>query len=308
MQPQALTYFAEVARTGSIRLAAQKFNLAPSAISRQIAQLEREMGLSLFERSSRGMACTPSGQILKRFIAETELRLEHLRAEIDDLTALKRGKVRLSVVEAASGDFLAQLVTEFAAVAPGIEFHVRVCGTHQIADDIAKEQADIGIAFNVLSRDDLLLRGRIPQPLQVICRAGHELASRASLSFGELAGFRMALPVRSFGIRHLIEEAAMKAGVELSISCEADSLHMIKAIVQRSDVISFMPPLTFAHEVEQGVLCGVGLRDSASEQASVDIVTSRRHVLSSAASAFLALLLQRVRSGRCAAPDTDLRR
>lgn len=295
MQPQALAYFSEVARTGSIRLAAQKFNQAPSAISRQIANLERDLGLGLFERSSRGMACTPSGQILQRFIAETETRLVQLRAEIDDLSALRRGTVRLAVVEAAAGDFLAQIISDFGVEAPGIDFHVRVCGTHQIADHIAAEDADIGIAFNILNRDDLVLQGRMRQPLQLICRPGHPLASSASLSFEELDGMPVALPVKSFGIRYLIDRAAAEADVTLSVCCETDSLQMIKATVRRSDVISFMPPLTFAHEVEEGTLCGIGLSDVTFEHASIDIVTLRKHVLPSAARAFLGALLKKVR-------------
>ena len=295
MQPQALAFFSEVARTGSLRVAAQKLNLAPSAISRQIANLERELGLPLFDRSSRGMITTPSGQILLRFIAETETRLVQMRSEMDDLSALKRGRVRLAVVEAVAGDFLAQLLTEFGTIAPGVEFQVSVRGTHEIADHIASEEADIGIAFNVLSRDDLVLQGRIPQPLQLICRPRHKFASSKSLSLAELDGARVALPTRSFGIRYLVDQAALQAGITLSITCETDSLQMIKSMVQRSDVVSFMPPLTFANEVERKALCGVDLLDSAFEHASIDIVTSRKHALSAAARVFLAELLKKVR-------------
>lgn len=295
MQPQALKYFAEVAQSGSLRLAAQKFNVAPSAISRQIANLERDLGLALFEPSSRGMVMTPSGRIVLQFMSETEARLVQMRSDIDDLSALRRGTVRLAVVEAAASDFLPRLLVDFGAMAPGIEFHVSVCGTHEIADRIAGESADIGMAFNVLNRDDLVLQGRIRQPLQLVCSPGHRLASRPSVSLAELDGVRAALPVRTFGIRYLIDQAALQAGISLSIACESDSLQLLKAIVRHSDVVSFMPPLTFAHEAELGVLRGIDLLDNASEHASIDIITSRKHALSSAARVFLAALLKRVR-------------
>jgi hypothetical protein len=65
--------------------------------------------------------------------------------------------------------------------------------------------------------------------------------------------------------------------------------------VRRSDVVSFMPPLTFAQEVESGVLRSIKFVESSFEHASVDIVTSRRHVLPSAPQAFLQALLAKVR-------------
>jgi len=295
MQSQVLAYFAEVARSCSIRTAAQKFNVAPSAVSRQIASLERELGLTLFERSARGMEPTAAGRIVLNFIAETEVRMVQMRSEIDDLTALNHGTVRLAVVEAVASDFLPQLMTEFRTLAPGIGFQVRVHGTHQIADSIVSEEAEIGLAFNVLDRDDLVLQGRIRQPLQLICRPGHALASRTTISLSDLDGVEVALPMRSFGIRYLIEQAALRSGVHLSIVCETDSLQAIKSFVSKSDVVSFMPPMTFAHELALNTLCEVSLSDSASEQASIDIITSRKHGLSAAAQAFLTTLQRHVR-------------
>lgn len=295
IQPQALQYATEVADTGSLRMAAQKFNVAPSVISRQIAHLERDFGVEIFERTSRGMVPTPSGRIVLDFLAETAIRMEKMRSDVNDLTGLKRGVVRLAVVEALASDFLAQLLLDFGVSNPGIEFRVTVCGTHEIADQVVGEKADIGLAFNVLSRDDLILQGRLAQPLQLICNPKHRLAAQETVSLSVLDGVRAALPVRSFGIRYLIDQAALNANIALSIVYEADSLAMLKALVRRSDLISFMPPLTFAHEVETGVLRAIDLTDQASRQASIDLITARRHPLSSAARAFLAATLDRMR-------------
>jgi DNA-binding transcriptional LysR family regulator len=64
IQPQSLKYFAEVARTGSLRQASETFFVAPSAISKQISNLERELGAALFDRSPRGVVLTLAGQLL----------------------------------------------------------------------------------------------------------------------------------------------------------------------------------------------------------------------------------------------------
>ncbi|MFW7344823.1 MAG: LysR family transcriptional regulator [Pigmentiphaga sp.] len=291
LQPQALRYFAEVVRTGSLRRASELFFVAPSAISRQIVNLEQELGAPLFERSPRGMLPTEAGRMLFEFVRDSDHRIERIRSDLHDLTDLRRGTVRLAVIEAVTGDFLPALMTRFSAEYPGIDFHVEVCGTHQIADRVVGESAEIGLAFDVLSREDLVLQGRLAQPLQVICRPSHPLARRKSLRMADLAGERMVLPDETFGTRYLIDHAAMRAGVTLSVHCVANSLQLLKTLVAGSDVISCMPPLTFAHEEAAGLLAGVPVSDKSCRQASLDIITARHHKLSAAARAFLEPLL-----------------
>jgi hypothetical protein len=160
---------------------------------------------------------------------------------------------------------------------------------------VVSGKADIGLAFNVLNRDDLILQGRVHQPLQLICNPQHVLAHEKLVPLSALDGARAALPTRSFGIRYLIDQAAIAANISMKVAYESDSLAMLKAMVRRSDrLISFMPPLTFAHELEMGVLRAVDLSDAAAQHASIDVVTARQQALSVAARAFLALVLARI--------------
>jgi DNA-binding transcriptional LysR family regulator len=293
LQPQSLRYFAEVARTGSLRKASESFFVAPSAISRQISNLEQDLGTELFERTSRGMVPTAAGRILLGFVLDSDTRIGRIRSHIHDLTELKCGTVRLAVFEAVASNFLTGIMTAFSAAFPGIDFYVDICGTLQIADRLATDTVEIGLAFNVLSRDDLVLQGRIAQPLQMICRPSHPLAARTSVSMADLDGARVVLPDSTFGIRYLIDQAAAAAKASLSVVCVANSLQLLKALVAGSDLVAFMPPLTFAREAAGGLLHAVALSDKACEQASLDIVTTRDHKLSMAASAFLKVLLER---------------
>lgn len=295
IQSQAIAYFAEVVRTGSLRKAAENLLITPSAISRQIANLEEELGAPLFYRSSRGMVLTEAGDALLRFVEESNASVLRLRTTVDGLGNLSRGSVRLAVVEATTSSFLPSLLAEFANDHPNIHFEVRVCGTHEIADQVSTDRADIGLAFNVLSRDDLTLQSRMAQPLQIICRPGHPLANHKAMSIADLGETPVALPARSFGIRYLVDQAAGREKVTLNVRYEADSLQLIKSIVSASDVIGFMPPLTFESERSAGVLSAIQLSDVPSERSSLDIVTSRYRSLSAAARAFLARILTRVK-------------
>lgn len=292
LQPQALRYFAEVVRTGSLRRASELFFVAPSAVSRQIANLEEELGASLFERTPRGMVPTEAGQLLFNYVCENNHRIERVRSDLDDLTNLRRGTVRLAVIEAVTGDFLPTLMSRFSASYPGIGFYVEVCGTHQIADRVVSDSAEIGLAFDVLSREDLVLQGRLAQPLQVICRPSHPLARRKSVSVTDLVNHRLVVPDETFGTRYLIDRAAARAGVRLSVHCVANSLQLLKMLVANSDAVSCMPPLTFAHEQASGLLAAVPVSDKSCRQASLDVITARHRKLSAAAKVFLEALLE----------------
>ena len=95
MQFSALRYFLETARLGSIRQAAERLYVAPSAVSRQIALLEQRYGMPLFERHAAGMRLTLAGEVFARQAHATIRDFERLRSEIDDLQQLRRGIVRI---------------------------------------------------------------------------------------------------------------------------------------------------------------------------------------------------------------------
>lgn len=292
LQPQALQYFAEVATSGSLRQASETFYVAPSAISRQISNLEQEIGQALFERSSRGMKLTEAGEVLLQYVRESEVRIGLFRAEIEDIGQLRRGSVRIAAVEATTSTFLPSLLGKFSAEHPQIRFQVGIYGTHQVASQVAEGNADIGLAFNTAGREDLILQARIRQPLQMICRPGHALANRQSIAMADLQGARLALPDRSFGIRSIIDNAADAASISLDIVYETDSLELVKSIVRGSDIVSFMPPLTFAADHEAGSLCSVPLSDPDSTRGSLDIITPHHRKLPRSAQKFLEMLLE----------------
>lgn len=296
--PQSLKYFAEVARTGSLRQASEAFFVAPSAISKQISNLETELGAILFDRSPRGAMLTAAGQLLLDYVNANSRDVEHLHAALDDLSSLRHGVVRVALVEAAVQSFMPDLMTEFSRDHPGIAIHLDVCGTAQIVDALVNRRVEIGMAFNVLNRDDLNLHGRSTQPVQVICRPEHPLAGRDSVSMSELATYRVALPTRAFGIRYLIEKAAARAGVVLDVAVEANSLQVIKSLVMRSDIVSFMPPLTLTQETADGRLLALPLSDRDAESASIDVISSRGRELSVAARTFLSALLRNLSARR----------
>ena len=97
-----LKYVDEIARAGSIRQAAERLHVAPSAVNRRLQDIEDELGTPIFERMPRGMRLTAAGELFIRYVRTRNAQLEQVRSQIEELKGLRRGTVRLVVSQACS--------------------------------------------------------------------------------------------------------------------------------------------------------------------------------------------------------------
>lgn len=295
MLDPALRYFMEVVDCGSIRLAADRLQIAPSAISRQIQVLEHRFGASLLVRSRTGIEATEQGRLVAKYVQCAKRDLERLKSAIDDLSSLRRGRVLLATVEATQGRVLPECISAFRAKFPGVDLEVRVLGTHQVAEALLKEEADIGIALDPPLRNELLLRMRWPQPLQAVMQPSHDLAKHSgNLRLKEVLEGPHILPDRSFGIRSLIERAAVKAGVIARPFLETNSLDVAKTIATSTNAITVLPPEALFRELEAGTLVSRKIDDPLLSKATIDVMTLRTRPLSKAAETLLRYVRQSI--------------
>jgi len=91
-----LTHVVEVARTGSIRRAAELLNLTPSAMNRRIQDLEAEIGTPLFERRPRGVKLTTAGEMFVRYARSQIADADRMRSQVEDLRGLRRGPIQIA--------------------------------------------------------------------------------------------------------------------------------------------------------------------------------------------------------------------
>ena len=291
LQPQVLKYFADVARNGSLRVAADLQDIAPSALSRQISQLEKFLDAKVFVRTAKGMQLTEVGRELLLFVEENNRGVEALLHRIEDIDELRHGAVRIASIEGAITSFLPDVISRFSSSFPGIKFEVVVCGSNDVAHRVGQGESEIGLAFNCPSREDVILRARIAQPLNLVARHGHPVFQDGEKSFSQLSNFQFALPNRRFGIRRLIDQALQASQTELTIAFESDSLQLIKQLVSQTDMLTCLPQIGFEREGSNETLAASPLKDTLCSAASIDIITQQSRPPSGAARKFLTMLL-----------------
>lgn len=143
----AMIYFRAVAETLSVRECSRRLNVASSAISRQIAQLEDALDMSLFQRDGRRMRLTPAGEVLYRHVCRLSAPIEAAISELDMLRGLKTGTVRIATSETIGLFVLPQLISGFMARYPTIHVDVTVTSSSDVIKQLDDEHVDIGFAF-----------------------------------------------------------------------------------------------------------------------------------------------------------------
>jgi DNA-binding transcriptional LysR family regulator len=240
---RTLTYVSEVARAGSIRRAAERLNLTPSALTRQIQDIEYELGVPIFERLAQGMRLNAAGELFVRHIRDQVADLERVRSQIADLSGVRRGHVALACSQAFVTQVVPEEVETYRARFPQVGFTVQVRDHVQAVTALVAFEADLALILQPPPTVELhpLYSGH--QTLCALMRAGHPLAAEAGpVRLRDCLAHPLALPDHSLAIRHHIEHALARRGVELRPLVESGSLEFLRNLTLREDVISLQIP------------------------------------------------------------------
>ena len=281
----AYRYFLAVAEAGSVRAASRSLNVAASAISRQLIQLEESLGVSLFDRSGRGLTLSPAGAVLRRGLRAAVQGHENTLDELGALKGLKRGLLRIATVESVSVSILPDMLLDFANRYPGIEVAVTVAGSEAVTGLVREHQADLGFTFNPASLEGLEAVAARDLHLGAIMAPGHPLAQATRLSLSDCAGFPLAWPSPGLSLRSILD--SMPAGRRLRPAFECNSLRLMASLARRGSCIAFQTTIGIEQELAAGSLVFVPLADKRLPLDRLKVVARQGTGARPAAEAFL---------------------
>jgi len=234
-----LNYVDEVARSGSIRRAAERLNVTASAVNRRIADLEDELGAPLFDRRPRGVRLTAAGEFFVRYLRGNMGEAERMKSQIEDLKGLRRGTVRIACSQALALHFLPQQIAEFRKTHPLVSFDLKVADHQWAMAAVAAYEVDLVIVFrpNFLANFQPLMT--LEQELVAVMAEDHPLAARKTLRLSDCAAYPIAMPERSIGGRQLLEDVFSRTGLTFKIAAESNSFEMLRGLVMQAGLISF---------------------------------------------------------------------
>ena len=287
MKENRLRYLFESHRLGTMRAASEYLDVAPSSVSRQIALLEKEVGLPLIERGTRGVRLTEAGELVVRYCSSCRTQLDSLRSQLDDLRGIRSSRVALAVGEGYVGAILSRVINAFLSAHPGVRFQIRVAGTNEVVQLVLEDEAHLGMVFEAPPEPKLRVRAAIPQPICVVTSQNHALGKRKTLGLAEIHKLPMALPQRSFRVRYMFEQALHAEGLVCQPQLTSDSLLILKNYARSGQGITLLPPLAVASEVNSGELRAVLVAHPLLSSTRASIITRLGRQLPVAAYAML---------------------
>ncbi|MBS0292226.1 MAG: LysR family transcriptional regulator [Proteobacteria bacterium] len=290
LQDTALRYFLEVAQGGSLAAASARLHVAASAVSRQIAGLEAQLGAPLFERHARGMVLTEAGEVLARHARHARLDAERALGEIDALRGLRAGLVRLATSDAFANVLVPQLCAQFRRDHPGIGFQLQVLPTAAVSAAVRAGEADIGLCFSRAPEKDIAVAWRQGAPVLALLPPEHALAGAHGLTLAQLARQPLALPPPETTVRQMVDIACSRQGLRLEPVLVSAHAQALLHFVASGGGLSVGSEVAARHLVAVGALHALPIADPGMDLRDIEVQTLAGRSLPVAAQAFLALL------------------
>jgi DNA-binding transcriptional LysR family regulator len=221
MELRQLRYFRSIARTGSFSAAAADEFVVQSALSQQIRKLEEELGVKLFERTTRSVRLTREGEeileLADRVLADVDLVV----AEADALRGVVRGKVAVGMMECPPASLdMAVLLSDFHAEHPGVEVALRSGGSERMLEDVRSGELDLAILGlppdGIPAR--LAARTLLVEDLVGVVDSGHRISGRVRAT--SLADELFVDFPPGYGLREQVDHCFAEAGVERRVAFE----------------------------------------------------------------------------------------
>ncbi len=292
-------YFFEAVTCGSVRAAADKLDMNPSVVSRQIAQLESELVVTLMERLGRGVKATEAGQILIDYYRQHRSHQDDVVTKIQELRGLKDGHIDLVLGEGFVGDLMGPPIQEFWGRYPGLSITMNLAGTNDVLRQVSEDLAHIGLVYNPFPSKNIRSRAAVRQPLCAIMPPGHPLTrqkTRPKLS--EICDCPVALMHGSYGTRQLISMAEQMDHIRLVPRLMTDSISVLKHFVKAGLGIGLLPEFSVTQEIHAGELIALEVAHPILSNAEAHIVTRLGRQLPIAANQLLIHLISSMQAFR----------
>jgi len=268
-----LRYLYEAARLGTMHAASEQLDVATSSISRQIATLEKDLGLLLIESGRRRIKLTEAGEAACAHYREARAHEELFLSRLEELKSIRTGKVELAVGEAFITDRFSQNLHEFMNVYPDMTVRVRMGGTNDTVALVRDDEAHFGLIFDVPRDPKVRERMSLAQPLKLMIHPDHELAKRSTISLSELGQQCIGLPEDSFRIRQIVHAAEHEDGVFFEPELIANSMTLLKDFALLGRGVTFLPEFLALEELLAGRLRAIPTTNSVLNATKISLIT-----------------------------------
>jgi len=285
MDIQQLTAFIAVADSTSFSIAAEQLHLTQPAVSKRIAALEASLATKLFDRISKQIILTESGEILMPRARKVLLELNDIRRSIQNLTLQVSGKLSLASSHHIGLYRLAPVLKEFATLYPDVSIDISFFESEEAYRRVC--HGDIELAVVTLSpevMDRIQSHSVWNDPLSIMTSPDHELTNREVVRLKDLLDYPVVLPSESTFTRQLVEKLLNSKQLRLEVSTSTNNLETLKVLVSIGMAWSILP-----RTMMDDSLAVLPVKNGQLSR-KLGYIYHKEHTLSNASKAFIQLL------------------
>lgn len=238
-----LNYFVTVADELHFGRAAEVLHIAQPALSQQIRQLESDLGLQLFERTTRRVSLTTGGSAFLPHARHLLVTAQGAARAAEELRVGRRGTLRVGFVDSAAYEFVPRFLHRFRQASPAVTLELHTMSSDEQAAALVAGRIDVGIARVTLEQAPLRATVVDDEPLVAAVPSSHRLASEASIRLSDLrddefVGFaREQSPTLHARLRAMLAPH----GVSYSPTIEATEYTTILGLVAAGEGVAIVP-------------------------------------------------------------------
>ncbi len=247
MELRHLRYFEAVARHSHVTRAAAELHIAQPALSKQISQLERELGITLFDRVGRSLRLTEAGEALLPHARAILAQVEEARAAMAERIGLRAGRVSIGAPPSVGAHLLPPLLATFHQRYPGITLRLHEAGLQSLLDLLESGLTDLAVVALPVHDEELAVTPLLNEPLVLIVSPQHPLAGRKEVTMAELRNERWILSPANYELREATLKACRDAGFTPQAVLEGGETETLVRFVSAGLGIALVPALVVAH-------------------------------------------------------------
>jgi DNA-binding transcriptional LysR family regulator len=240
MELRHLRYFVSVAEAASVSKAALQVHISQPALSRQIRDLEAELGLRLFDRVGRRIRLTAGGRDLLERSRDALALVDAIAERARALTAGAVGRLRVGATSQTLQSVMAGFLTEYRRSRPGVEVTLAEAGGVRLLDLLGRGDLDLAVG-GILPGTRFGSRLLYPIRLLAIAAAGRRWRKHSTVEVVELAGERLLLLDRDFGSRQLFDAACRITHLRPRGVLESREVHSLITLAEAGHGIAIVP-------------------------------------------------------------------
>lgn len=248
-----------VAELGSLSKASDRLHIAQPALSRQIRQLEKELGVYLFERHGRGMVITEAGNEVLQHATRIMDELEAIRSSVSGGHSSLRGAVAIGTTPTIAEIATVPLVKRIREAHPQLSIRLSSAFSGYLVDWLQRGELELAISYDLEPLNTLRIVPVMMETLILVGPVSAGLNMHTPVNFSHLAGESLVLPSARHGLRKILDQCALDVGFKLVTHVEADSFGAMIDLVRHGFGFTVLPLASIYGHLQNGTLCAAPL-------------------------------------------------